>query len=171
VNDIERLLAIEEIKKLKAKYCRCADMKDFVGYAEVFAEDAVSDIRNFAIARHPLTGEWIEDAAFTLEQLEALAAGIDWPLRGRDVIVGFAARPTNHNVLMIHNVFAPEIELTSETTARGTWQLRDDITFNDRTSPINGYRGAGYYHETYVRVDRRWFIQTVELTRLKMDFW
>jgi hypothetical protein len=44
VNDIEKLLAIEEIKNLKARYFRCVDTKDWPGFQAVFAPNARFDI-------------------------------------------------------------------------------------------------------------------------------
>ena len=46
MDDLERLVAIEEIKQLKARYFRCMDTKDWEGFAEVFAPDAVEAIRS-----------------------------------------------------------------------------------------------------------------------------
>jgi hypothetical protein len=41
MTDVERLLAIEEIKQLKSKYFYCLDHKDWATWkAEVFASDA-----------------------------------------------------------------------------------------------------------------------------------
>jgi hypothetical protein len=40
MDDVRRLLAMEEIKQLKARYYRCMDTKDWQGLAKVFAPDA-----------------------------------------------------------------------------------------------------------------------------------
>ena len=40
----EQLLAVEEIKRVKARYFRCMDTKDWEGFAQVFAADAVMDM-------------------------------------------------------------------------------------------------------------------------------
>ena len=41
MTDIERLLAIEEIKRLKSKYFYCLDHKDWAAWkTDVFAADA-----------------------------------------------------------------------------------------------------------------------------------
>lgn len=42
MNTIDQLVAIEEIKALKARYFRCVDTKDWDGFGAVFATDAVS---------------------------------------------------------------------------------------------------------------------------------
>ena len=44
MDEVERLIAIEEIKHLKARYFRCMDTKDWDGLAGVFAPDAVMDM-------------------------------------------------------------------------------------------------------------------------------
>ena len=44
MDDIERLVAVEEIRQLKARYFRCMDTKDWAGLTDVFAPDAVMDM-------------------------------------------------------------------------------------------------------------------------------
>jgi ketosteroid isomerase-like protein len=39
IADVQRLKDIEEIKQLKAFYCRCVDTKDWEGYASAVTED------------------------------------------------------------------------------------------------------------------------------------
>jgi hypothetical protein len=62
-------------------------------------------------------------------------------------------------------VHAPEIELTSETTARGVWALEDVVRFG----PGVNLRGYGHYHETYEKIDGQWRIKSSKLTRLRVD--
>jgi uncharacterized protein (TIGR02246 family) len=38
---LEALEAVEAIKKLKARYCQCADERDAEGFANLFTEDGV----------------------------------------------------------------------------------------------------------------------------------
>lgn len=45
MDPLEELLAIEEIRKLKARYFRALDAKDWDAFAGVFAPDAVQDLR------------------------------------------------------------------------------------------------------------------------------
>ena len=52
----------------------------------------------------------------------------------------------------MHQVHAPEIELTSPTTARGVWALEDVVRFG----PGVNLRGYGHYTETYEKVDGQW---------------
>ena len=44
MDGVERLIAVEDIKRLKAKYFRCVDTRDWEGYRSVFADDVVFDI-------------------------------------------------------------------------------------------------------------------------------
>lgn len=44
MTEVEKLLALEDIKTLKARYFRCVDTKDWNGFAAVFAPDAAFDI-------------------------------------------------------------------------------------------------------------------------------
>jgi len=143
MTDIERLVAIEEIKNLKARYFRCMDTKDWAGFQAVFAPDATAD--------------------FTRE-------GGD---RSRSSATG-AANVTNlikdlvDPALTIHHGHMPEIELTSATTARGVWAVEDLIWWPEgsRRKTLHGF---GHYHETYEKIDGRWFIKTLRLTRLRVD--
>ena len=60
---------------------------------------------------------------------------------------------------------APEITLTSPTTATGVWALQDVV----RLAPGLNLQGYGHYHETYEKIDGHWLIKTSTLTRLRED--
>jgi hypothetical protein len=62
-------------------------------------------------------------------------------------------------------VHAPEIELSSPTTAKGVWALEDVV----RLAPGVNLRGYGHYRETYEKVDGRWVVTASTLTRLRED--
>ncbi len=40
LDPLERLVAVEEIRRLKARYCRFADEQDWVGFRSLFLDDA-----------------------------------------------------------------------------------------------------------------------------------
>jgi hypothetical protein len=44
VNDVQRLLAIEDIKRLKSRYFRFVDTKDWVAWRSIFADDGHFEI-------------------------------------------------------------------------------------------------------------------------------
>ncbi len=86
---------IEEIKKLKARYFRSLDSKDWDTYAGVFADDCVVDLTR--------------------------AGGQKF--QGRAEFRGYASSLTI--VQSVHHGHMPEIELTSPDTATGVWVLED----------------------------------------------
>jgi uncharacterized protein (TIGR02246 family) len=142
VNDTEKLLALEDIRALKARYFRCVDTKDWKGFRDVFAPDALFDI------------------------------SADVPgciLAGPDKIVEMASGPLT-GCVSVHHGHCQEIEVTSDTTATGVWAMEDMLRWaDDATSPIKALHGYGHYHETYIKLDGRWRIKSLRLTRLRVD--
>ena len=136
MDDAAALLEIESIKQLKARYCRYLDTKDWASWRAIFADDFRSDT--------------------------ASAGGK--VIVGADPFVAFTRKSLGDRAT-VHQVHAPEIELTSETTARGIWALEDFIQF----VPGLGMRGYGHYDETYEKVGNTWKIKSSKLTRLRMD--
>ncbi|MHA7664961.1 nuclear transport factor 2 family protein [Mycolicibacterium sp. HS_4_1] len=129
---------IEAIKQLKARYCRLLDTKDWVEWRNLFTDDFVSDTRQSG-------GKIICGA-------DEFVAFLQWTL-------GKPSQPT------VHQVHAPEIELTSPSTATGIWALNDVV----RLAPGVNLQGYGHYHETYEKTDGQWRIKTSTLTRLRED--
>ena len=130
------LLQIEAIKQLKARYCRLLDTKDWTAWRGLFADDFLSDTSQ--------------------------AGGK--VIRGADQFVAFT-RTSLRDQATVHQVHAPEIELTSPTTARGVWALEDVVRFG----PGVNLRGYGHYTETYEKVDGQWVLTSSTLTRLRED--
>jgi len=69
------------------------------------------------------------------------------------------------DVVTVHHGHMPEIELTSGTTATGIWALQDLLRWPDGRE-LYGY---GHYHEEYEKIDGRWRIKRMTLTRLRTD--
>jgi SnoaL-like domain len=136
--NVAALLAIESIKQLKARYCRYLDTKDWTAWRSIFADDFVSD---------------------TSEAGGKLIAGADDFVAFTRRCIG---RPTQATA---HQVHAPEIELTSATTAFGVWALQDVVRFGPGRTLV----GYGHYHETYENVEGQWLIKSSKLTRLRED--
>jgi len=136
MDDAAALLEIEAIKRLKARYCRFLDTKDWAAWREIFTDDFLSDTSQ--------------------------AGGK--VIRGADDFVAFTHKSLG-NRATAHQVHAPEIELTSATTARGIWALEDVV----RLAPGVNLRGYGHYHETYEKIDGQWLITRSTLTRLRED--
>ena len=136
MDDAAALLEIEAIKQLKARYCRYLDTKDWQAWRSLFTDDFLSDTS-------PAGGKVIQ---------------------GADDFVAFT-RKSLRSQATVHQVHAPEIELTSPTTARGVWALEDVVRFG----PGVNLRGYGHYTETYEKVDGQWLIASSTLTRLRED--
>jgi SnoaL-like domain len=138
VDDATLLVEIESIKQLKARYCRYLDTKNWDAWRKIFTDDFLSDTSKAG-------GKLIEGAdefvAFTRKN------------------IGRLSQPT------VHQVHAPEIELTSATTARGVWALQDVV----RLAPGLNLNGYGHYHEAYEKIDGEWRIKSSKLTRLRED--
>jgi hypothetical protein len=64
----------------------------------------------------------------------------------------------------------PEIELTSERTARGTWAMFDYVEWPEQDDGTRvGLQGYGHYLDEYVREDGDWHIARSRLERLRVD--
>ena len=136
MDDAATLLEIEAIKQLKARYCRYLDTKDWDAWRSLFSDDFLSDT--------------------------SLAGGK--VIRSADEFVAFTRKGLRSQAT-VHQVHAPEIELTSPTTASGVWALEDVVRFG----PGVNLRGYGHYTETYQKVDGRWLIASSTLTRSRED--
>jgi SnoaL-like domain len=136
MDDAASLLEIEAIKQLKARYCRYLDTKDWDAWRSLFSDDFLSDTSQ--------------------------AGGK--VIRGADEFVAYTRKGLRSQAT-VHQVHAPEIELTSSATASGVWALEDVVRFG----PGVNLRGYGHYTETYQKVDGRWLITSSRLTRLRED--
>jgi hypothetical protein len=169
MNDAERALAIEEIKKLKARYFRFFDTKDIDGFQSVFTADAELDSRQAFIGRDYVSGQWRmnnEPVAGPEAQHPAMR------MTGWDAIkAGFESM---QNVSSVHHGHMPEIEITSPTTATGTWAMEDRLRWPaggwPPAEPYTQLHGYGHYVETYVKEsDGQWRIKTLTLNRSRVE--
>jgi uncharacterized protein (TIGR02246 family) len=145
VDASERLAAIEEIKALKARYFRCMDTKDWDGFAGVFTPNAVMDMSS------------------------EIPAGNDSDpiIRGRDDIAAFV-NGVVADVTTVHHGHMPEIDVVSATAATGIWAMEDTLRWPEGAL-IRALHGYGHYHESYEKVDGRWLIAAIRLSRLRVD--
>ncbi|MET7395725.1 nuclear transport factor 2 family protein [Dactylosporangium sp. NPDC005572] len=67
----------------------------------------------------------------------------------------------------VHQVHAPEITLTSATTATGTWALHDYVETDDGALRYQGY--GFYLDELAKNGEGRWVITSFRQHRLRMD--
>lgn len=96
----EDLVDVEELKQLKARYCRLLDAKDWTAWRQLFTDDFVSDTSGAG-------GTVVE---------------------GADAFVDFTRRQLGKpSQVTAHQVHSPELELVSRTAARGVWALEDVV--------------------------------------------
>jgi len=164
MTEIEKLLAVQEIRNLKARYFECLDRKDWAGYKGVFTPDAVMDARETFHAADPLTGEV---RIYGKPELLATMDASGWLTTGAQAIADNAAALLS-SVCTVHRGFVPRITLDSWNVASGVWGMEDMLRFPSG-SPIEEIHGFGHYHETYARIDGRWLIRATRLTRLRID--
>lgn len=143
---VQELIAIEAIKQLKARYQRAVDTKDWDLMRSVLAPNARSV---YSDGKH----------AF----------------EGREEIVRFLSDPKglgNTAIQSMHHAHTPEIEITSETTAKGKWYLEDFVlTAIPSDWAPNGtvLHGTGIYHDEYVKIDDQWLLQETGYQRIFED--
>jgi len=141
---IDRLLAIEQIKRTKAFYCFSMDTKNWDGYQNVFTDDAVLEVPSHGLGDEDAR---VEGAAAIRKHVED-AVG---------------------NVVTTHECHTPIIDFTSATSANVVWAMEDMLRFPEG-SPAKTLHGMGHYFEQYRRLDDgSWRIAHVRLERLRLD--
>jgi hypothetical protein len=137
---LQQLLDIESIKRLKARYFRCIDTKDWEGFAQVFTQGS-----------------------------RMIVPEADVDITGRPAIVK-AISTLLDGVRTVHHGHMPEIDLESDgQAASGVWAMFDYVEFPPSDEKRVGIVGYGHYHERYVREDGEWRIAETRLERLRRD--
>lgn len=154
MNPIDVLHWTEEIRELKARYFRLMDTKCWSDFATLFLDDSVFDV-----------SEAFNDPGGA--DGSNLQAAESEPIIGRDAIVAYVSRGLNARVRSFHAGFTPEIEIVPEHRARAVWPMEDRVWLPD--GPIALMHGWGHYHETYTRRQGRWHIQTLKITRIRLE--
>jgi hypothetical protein len=151
MDNLAKLIAIEEIKQLKARYFRLMDTRDFDGMAQVFCRDAVFDATEASLVT-PLDGV-PQGPTGSIKQ-------------GRDQIMVWI-RESYANRSSAHHGHCHEVTIDSAVAAHGIIAMEDYIRAGDRQTEF--VHAIGHYHETYRFEDGAWRIATIKLTRLFRD--
>jgi hypothetical protein len=129
MSDLEEF---DAIKRLKYKYLRCIDCKEWDELREVFTEDA----------------------NVTYDKGRYSASGVDAIL---EFLRGTLERT---DVASMHQVHCPELTLTGPSTAKGVWYFHDHVVNPGETSGgMPGHsilQGAGFYADEYVKLGGEW---------------
>ena len=130
---LARLEAVEDIKRLKARYCAfCDNNYDPDGIAGLFTRDGVWDGESF--------GRYA----------------------GREEIRAFFRRIAGDIVFAAHLVLNPIVEVQDENHATGKWRLIMPATTQENGRREGRWLIAAY-DERYVRVDGAWLFQHLKL--------
>jgi SnoaL-like domain len=149
MEDLEWLVAIEDIRTLQSRYVRYADQKDW---------DA-------------LVGCFLPEASFTPHDLDGKPVVV---MAGRDAIKSRVSTSVGEGTAR-HHLLSYEIEVESPTRARGVWAMEDWIdrsmvdTPAGATPPFKTMHGQGHYHAAYEKVGGAWFIADLQLHRSKLE--
>jgi len=139
MDGLERLLALEDIKLLRTKYCRFVDSRQFRRMAEIMTTDCVLDLRE---ASGPLgiESQPIHGCTAIIAQLEAFS-DVD---------------------RLLHIVTLPEIEFDGDE-ATGVWRQE---TYVKNARPDLPGCGIAYAtcHDRYRRTPDGWRISHVRVT-------
>lgn len=143
IDPLERLLAVEEITRLKARYCRFVDTHQWTALRGLLTDDATFDYGAFG--------------AFT----------------GADAaIAAIVESRRNATRLTVHHCHTPEIDVLGPDDATGIWAMSDIVDVKP-FDPGDGERAAfvgwGHYHERYRREQGTWLLAAVRLERLRID--
>ena len=140
---IDKLLALEELRMLKARYFRLLDTKQWSAWSELFTPDIVAEFPD----DHP-------DAVY----------------HGREAFVT-TVKTSLDPAVTLHHGHTPELTILGPTSAKGIWVMQDWLYWPEggNTVVLTGVRsvlGWGHYHETYVKASGEWRIATLKLTRM-----
>jgi SnoaL-like protein len=133
------LLAIEDIRRVKHRYLRAVDQKNWTELESVLTPDAVANYGTPAMGK-PLV------------------------LEGRDVILKFMRDNLGGpDIVTFHFCGQPEIDVEGDEAA-GTWAFEDTVIVQSARLVI---KGAAYYEEKYVRTaDAGWQISRIRYVRI-----
>jgi hypothetical protein len=116
------LAALEEIRRLKYRYFRTLDLKEWDAFADTLTDDAMGRY-----------GTRVYGEKLTLD--------------GREAIVGFMREQLTSSVITMHVAQHPELDVDGDH-AEGSWGFEDTVIVPDFKVLI---RGAGYYRDRYRR--------------------
>jgi hypothetical protein len=137
MSDIEWLVALEEIRQLKARRDRYVDAHDWDAYEALHAPDHVSHH-----APDPTLGG----------QPPAWTSAAEKVKNVRAIMVD--------GMITIHHSYDPEILFETATKAQGIWAMTTARVSEEADGKAAWEISYGYYYETYEKRDGRWVFTT-----------
>ncbi len=139
-DSVDRLLELEEIKQLKARYCRFVAKEDWKGFKNLFSEDL----------------QFITPDGYMHD--------------GREVFMAFHEESLQKpKVWGVVHVYSPEISMTGPHSAKGLWAMEDVHVWPGGDGPPVGHHGYGYYDEDYVRLADGWRFKRIQVIYDRVD--
>lgn len=140
MSTLDKLVALEDIRHLKARRILALDSQDWATYEALHAAYHVSD--NEGEPRY-------EGARLNTQRLMDMHEQM------------------GHSLITVHHVHSPLIELSSPTTASGIWAMEDRL-FWQQGDEEHWLRGYGFYHETYENCEGQWLFTSRRLKRTRV---
>ncbi|MFH5824671.1 nuclear transport factor 2 family protein [Georgenia sp. AZ-5] len=137
---------LEQIKRLKSRYFRYVDTKQWDEFRSLFTDDAEVDTSEAIVDPH---GFW-DGGRLPVVTPDAMTTALKARMTG---------------VFTCHHGHDPEITFHSEDRASGVWAM-EDIVRRPAGSELASFHGWGYYHEEYRKVDGEWRFTRVRVARL-----
>jgi hypothetical protein len=147
MSPVDRLVALEDIRRVKAEYFRCVDEQDWEALVGVFTPDAETDMRKAVTPEDPSL--LLYDAAAFVQSTSAVLTGVK----------------------TAHFGYNPRIDLQSDTEATGVWGMEDWLWVGEGHPflPFRKLHGWGRYYDRYAKVGDRWFMAATKLIRIHTD--
>ncbi|MCR8557316.1 nuclear transport factor 2 family protein [Mucilaginibacter sp. BJC16-A38] len=154
ITDLEKLKITDDLRAVMARYVRYADNKDWVSLAGSFTPTGVfTPLNEEGVAIRVMTGR--EDISAKLLKSVGRAKAI-------------------------HHLFSFEIEVESDTRAKGIFAMEDYLIRPEDEKlvaqqgsampPFRRMHGFGHYHADFIKTDGEWFISNLKQTRIKLEF-
>jgi SnoaL-like domain len=136
---LDRLLALEDIRLLRAKYCRYIDSHKFDRLIEVLSEDFVLD----------------------MSPVNKVLGGHAEPIIGRDKVIEYMNARYRTLSKLLHIATIPIIEFSDTDNAIGFW--RQETIVNQWDAGVPAAIAYATAMDSYRRVGGEWLISSVRL--------
>jgi hypothetical protein len=134
---------IEAIRRLKAQYVRFGDTQQWDSFCDLLTDD-------------------FEGSYETMPRMSK-DQPVGGSVKGKEIVrAAFKALLTGATTM--HQLYSSEITLTGPGTATGIWSMHETVIL-----PQCVFKGWGYYHEEYVKLDGAWKLRKSHVARLHTE--
>ncbi|GAB3744183.1 hypothetical protein GCM10027598_78300 [Amycolatopsis oliviviridis] len=150
MQDLARLVATEDVRRVMARYVYRADHHRWDDLAALFTADA------------PFVASTVDGS-------------VQARMTGRDDIAAQLKSRNHPDSVLVHHLYSSEIDIESDDSAVGVWAMEDIIarpasTRSGAEGEPGGMHGYGHYRVRFTRLDGRWLIAELRITRLRLDW-